>query len=282
MKTKKETIKSLPDFEAVKSTVEIMKISGAPFTVSVANKSTSINGCLNFRFIEEEKSVEFFVASSQLKKEVRKFLEKNQVRQARPEYFGVKEVKTFVLPEVYNIDLTAAYLYVLKNLEIISNGLFDKLLNLPKIDRLASIGTLASKKLIFSYDQNGDLKEEAQIIEDKELSNVFYLCVEEVNLLMNICRDLLGDDFIFYWVDGIYFKNKNQLDLLHKHLEGLGYPAKAEILKNFLYFNNPASEFIEIEYLKYNKLLALTPKKIIIPKKQGTFNEDMYTYLNSK
>ena len=281
-KPKKETIVSLPDFEAIKQTIEIMKISGAPFTVSQTNKTTTINGCLNFRFIEEEKSFSFFAASRELKKAVELYLETNEIPTSNPQYFNSREMKTFVRSEVYNIDLTAAYLYVLKNLEIINDNLFSKLLNLKKTDRLAAIGMLASKKIIFSYDKNGVLLPETEIKENKQLSNVFYYCVEQVSRLMDACSLILGDSFVFYWVDGIYYTDNSKTGLLTQYLYNLGYPCKAETLKNFLYFNNPQSDFIEAEYLKLNKRFELKPKKIMIPKKRGTFSDDMYNYLNSQ
>lgn len=105
--------------------------------------------------------------------------------------------------KIYQIDIKSCYASILRNSELITPETFEYIAALSKENRLASIGMLASKKNIFEFDETGNVKEHTVI--KSEYSDYFFYCVQETYRIMDECKYILGDDFLFIWVDAIYF-----------------------------------------------------------------------------
>jgi regulatory protein YycI of two-component signal transduction system YycFG len=85
---------------------------------------------------------------------------------------------------------------------------------------------------------------------------------------MEICKKELGDDFLFYWVDGIFFRNnKEKIPIILEILKTLGFKSKLENVSNLrksektLLFNKdgkekilflPQTNFEEMKEIKIN------------------------------
>ena len=112
------------------------------------------------------------------------------------------ETSNLTIDRVVNIDLKSAYLNVLKNEGLISIDLFDSINKLKKVERLVTLGMLAYEPELFIYEKG--LLIDYQKIRN-EYSKYFFYCVKRVSEIIQNIKFLLGDCFIFSWVDGFYF-----------------------------------------------------------------------------
>jgi hypothetical protein len=264
--------------ENINACVDWAKISGYDFELILSNYTAKIeckqNEALNIQFIKEEKPFYFFAMYKELKKQVENYLLNNTILlPSEVRYYDVIQKKDFYKKEIFNIDLSSAYINVLFNEKIIDKELFNKLEKLPKLDRLGVVGMLASKKNVYYY-KNGELQD-VEIIENKILSDVFYFCVVKTFLIMQDLKNIIYSSFIFSWVDGIYFDDKTKIKQCEEYLIKNKYPYKIEVLNNFIYTR--VDENAVIEYLKEGKT-----KRFSLPIQKGTFLNDYYNKLNNE
>lgn len=263
------------DADKAKAAIEFLKTSGAPFSVTMTNYTINIKGAVNYKFMKEERSIKFFNMFRELKKQVSEYLNECEIAEIKANYYyDIHPREDFEADEVYNIDLTSAYLFVLKNERIITDELFEKLQNLDKQDRLSIVGMLASRKSVFYFNESGTIIAH-EIIEDKRLRNVFFHCVNVTHLIMLQCKDLIGEDYIYSWVDGVYFLERSNYFLIEDLLMKLGYPFKFETLENFIYKREKG--FINISFDK-----GIKRKNFAIPIEKNKFASDIYNFLQSQ
>jgi hypothetical protein len=156
------------------------------------------------------------------------------------------------------VDINSAYLSVLKNEKVISPATFKKINDRTrknekaKMDRLKSVGMFASNPSIINFEN----WEAAEITTDKNpFSWVFYMACQKTNEIITEC---INDEFLFYWVDGIFVK-KNPEEIKRK-IEKMGYACKVEKINNLEVYEK------NIVYMKDNKekilFLPVKEKKI--------------------
>lgn len=274
--SKEKTIKTGLDIERAKRTIEFCKLSGKPFEVFMTNYTITVKGIVNIAFIKEEKSFSFFNNFRLLKKEVETFLKDNEIEPVEDKkYFDIVAHKNFIADEVFNVDLSSAYLHVLKNCSIISVSLFNILNKLPKMDRLAVVGMLASSKSRYQFNERGEITDIEQI-ENRENRNVFFYCVQQTALLMQTLKEKLGEAYIFSWVDGVYFKGAHNVKIVTDYLDSVKYPCTVDVLNNFEYYRN--GKTIEIDF---NRQKDGAPKCFSIPLESTNFAENVYRFLQN-
>lgn len=120
----------------------------------------------------------------------------------------------YELENVSEVDITKAYYRSARNLGYISEEFFQKCMKIPKDQRLRLIGSIATRKTVKTYKskdflENGNSTEPYStfIKEDKKLRLAWRNIVINVDNAMSDVMTHLKDDFIFYWVDGIFFHN---------------------------------------------------------------------------
>jgi hypothetical protein len=138
---------------------------------------------------------------------------------------------SIIIPTVINIDITAAYATTLLNKKYIDKKLFTKITALPKIERLAVVGMLATKKHIFEFKQGEQIN--CRVETDAQKRNIFFEASHAVNEIMEQCAIIAGEDFLFFWVDGIYLKTDRHKNKIQEFIAASQYNYKTEILKNF-------------------------------------------------
>lgn len=106
---------------------------------------------------------------------------------------------------VLEADITKAYYQAARNLKFISPEFYETCLNLPKEQRLKLLGSIAVRKYINSYE-DGKHKEQ-EIKADELMRKAWFLICDNVAACMTEIQNKMQADFLFYWVDGIYFKN---------------------------------------------------------------------------
>lgn len=116
----------------------------------------------------------------------------------------------------YEIDLSGAYWKTAFLLGYISEEIFNlpKTINekagkevIRKHARLVSLGTLAKKTFTIIFDGK-----ENKYIEPEPLptEGIFFHIAEETSLIMATCADIIGNDFLFFWVDAMFCKPQSE------------------------------------------------------------------------
>lgn len=163
--------------------------------------------------------------------------------------------------KVFNIDLTSAYLTILYNTKKISKELFQKINGLKKSDRLKVLGMLAYQPFVFYYEK-GKLISNEQI--KNKFRHIFFYCVKETFELIYKIKNKIGNDFVFSWVDGIYFTGEYNINIISDILKSKKLNFTVERLFNFT--SVKADELNLYAYDKFNrKKNIFEEKKICVP-----------------
>lgn len=166
-------------------------------------------------------------------------------------YYQHNFKSSFFANDVWNIDLNCAYATTLFNKKIITQETMAYLLRLPKQARLVSVGMLASRKKTFSYHE-GMLSGYEEYV--SEYAPFFYLAVQETFAVMSELKKIIGTDYLFTWVDGVYFRpNPEAQKECEAYLQSINFGYKSERLEKFMV------KFLESKImLTFNKF---SPKK---------------------
>lgn len=183
------------------------------------------------KFVYSLQSNQTFAAYAKVKKDVKDKIPP-QIDKESLVYFDHDFKESCTIDRVYNIDLKSAYATILYKEEIISQDTFNYLSRLPKHDRLAAVGMLASKKKSFSFDRFGTIRTYEETI--SKLENFFYYAVQRTFEIMCELRAILGQDYLFTWVDGIYFRPSMEgLTRCEDHLRRIGFRYSEEVLTDW-------------------------------------------------
>lgn len=116
-----------------------------------------------------------------------------------------------VFTDIIEFDIVKAYYQAARNLGYISNEFYTQCIELPKQTRLRLIGSIATSKIVFTYVK-GKLTGDPYKKEDQELRKAWFHICKYVDACMRDLRNLMKEDFLFYWVDGIYCRNTDAID----------------------------------------------------------------------
>lgn len=206
-------------------------------TISVESKSGSYT----------TRNADYTIPEINFIKAVKQHIKKNNLAEPfRDQYAGGKKSKHIMyfryhpklkpgmkFTDVVNIDITAAYWETAWQFGLlredlykhgktyekaVKQGLKEKTIwqqsregkIIRKQVRLAAIGSLAKKQRIYEY--NGETKKQ-KLVEVRRSDATEFLwdaiCDHVGTVLMDIAK-ACGDDFIFFWVDGIYVKKGSE------------------------------------------------------------------------
>lgn len=124
---------------------------------------------------------------------------------------------------VFEIDIKNAYWKTALNLGFIDESIYDEGLKMDKVTRLASLGSLAKNPIVIK--NNGKTE---KIMNTKEADSAFlwYKIAQHVGMIMKEIQQALKSEFIFMWVDGIYFKGNHNIKIVQDILKGYDYSSK--------------------------------------------------------
>ena len=258
--------KAIMDADAVNSYIDIHKKLKIPFTITLSTYTTKIqsNYC-DIYFIRNEQSSKVFSAYAKVKKDVSQYQVK-KINVNRLNYFSHNfGFNDFYTDLIYNIDIKSAYATILYNDGFITKNTFNYLKSIPKMDRLASVGMLASKKQVFEMDESGRPVSEKTIV--SPLSDYFFHCVKRTSEIMHVASKHLGDAFLFTWVDGIYFLQNNEVAsktagrIFKEYFADVhNLKSEFEILRNFNVIGHP--DYWNCEYIKDEKKKVINIPRI--------------------
>ena len=256
------------------SIIKQYKEAGLDFTVKHSNYNTQIiGGESTLKFIQTEHSIRVFVAYNKIVKDLKKSDRTVEILQGEwsTENFDSKNgLKPCNYKTVLNLDITSAYPYCLWINRLITEDTFNFLMQLPKNERLPAIGMIAKKSVWIEYKKgkatDWDLKQ-------GEYGNIFFFIIQQITDLMAWAAEIAGDDFLFYWVDGIFLKpsiSKKKLNEITGIFAEQGYYYKYENVKNFSVVRDNDKLFInmikngeEKPYTMYDKNLARNFTKVL-------------------
>lgn len=101
------------------------------------------------------------------------------------------------------------------------------------MERLTSVGMLATSHVKYFY-KGGKCVDFKPYREPT--AQIFFFLIDEINYLMQDIKWILGNDFIFYWVDGVFMKPttpKKKIQDVENLLINLQYKYKYEKVENF-------------------------------------------------
>jgi len=159
----------------------------------------------NFVFMRGYKGKRCFVAYAMLQSDV-KGNNLPQIKENELRYFQTA-LSEIYMDEIRSTDIKSAYANILYNDKVISKKSFDFLCNLPKPDRLAAVGMLAARNTVYHFNKDGEI---TQVIKNvSPYSNVFFYAVRKTFYIMNECANAIGNEFLFSWVDCIYYPTES-------------------------------------------------------------------------
>lgn len=148
--------------------------------------------------------------------------------------FGVSQnSQSYQSTKVLNIDITSAYATCLLNHGLITDKTYQVLKKLPKTERLPCVGMLATSHTKFHY-KDGECVDID--VYRSPTAPVFFYLIDQINYVMQQIQFLLEKDFIFYWVDGIFFDYQTPaatIKLIEDYLIECGYDYKYEDVDDF-------------------------------------------------
>jgi len=115
--------------------------------------------------------------------------------------------------EIWEIDLNAAYWNFAFKSGYISKELFEEGKKVSKMCRLVSLGNLAKCVSVLNF--NGSEFEFKETLRSEATEGVFFDVSQQTDAIMNLCRAIADNDFLFYWVDAIFIqgsKAKNEVE----------------------------------------------------------------------
>lgn len=196
--------------------------SGENFTLSYTSRTASIkyinhrNRNIKILFSDRFFPFKFFGLIKELKKEFQNYInngglipdiKKNEIfyYQKTDSYrLDIDEVIDF--DNCFQFDINKAYYTISKNLGYISESFYQKCLGLDKMLRLALIGSSATKKHVIKYEQGNKIDEE--VLNNPEHTKMYLNVVRICDNILSDFRSMENNDFLFYWVDGIFLKNR--------------------------------------------------------------------------
>lgn len=174
-----------------------------PFTVSLSNYTCKFDSSLySVHFLKKAQSNQMFGAYNKIKADLKPL--PHSVNMELIKYYqSGNKLGNLYADFIFQIDIKSCYASILRNYGLIKERTYEFLQKITKENRLACIGMLASKKSIFHFDNTGTCVYEENI--QNEDSDYFFFCVQETFKIMDECKMILHDSFLFTWVDAIYF-----------------------------------------------------------------------------
>jgi len=261
--------------EVLNQYIDLHKSLKMPYKLTLSTYTARIisNYC-DIYFMKAEQPVRVFAAYNKVKLDCKK-VPVAQIKTSTLQYYSTAfQHGDFYADEIYNIDIKSAYASILYNDKLISKKTYDYLIKLPKMERLASVGMLASKKHHYEIDEKGEVTLDR--IERSETSDYFFYCVKRTSEIINHVSKHLGEAFLFSWVDGIYFYQNNEkasisaMKIITDYLNENNLKASYDKLTEFEVKDK--KEYYHCRFLKEGKLKYFNIPKIESETKNAIIN----------
>lgn len=258
--------------ENYKDYLNFCKSTGLPYTVLKSNYTLEIvSEFCNIKFAPNM-GKKAFIAGAMIKRDIKNSgVIAPDIDSEKLTYFNFAPDSRLANCDdvIYNVDIKSAYASVLYQHSLITTKTAKYLKTLSKKDRLACVGMLAAKKQVFDMVK-GKAVTATKVI--NENAPFFYFCINRTNEIMRQCQLSIGHNFLFYWVDGIFFNGADNVSKVCEVLDKLGYRYSIDVCTNIVY-----SDTGKVKRLTYNK--GEEKKELTLPKKNNSIDEFLINFL---
>jgi len=232
----------------IKSLLEL----GWDFMIQHGTYTTKIHkptGILTFSTITFRPKV--FVAANMVKRDATRSDKGQEIMSQKfmkSNYANSETTEIYLADEVWNIDIKSAYAMCLFNNGLIDGSTLDYLQGLKKHERLPAVGMLAKSHIKYFYSQGKCQKVEPY---REATSQLFFFLIHEIDRIMREIKFILGDYFLYYWVDGVFFKKETpqkRIEEVEAYLNSEGYPYAWELCYNLDYFRHEGN--VKVKMIK--------------------------------
>lgn len=214
---------------------------GTPIEVGLGKYSSYIvtkNSNTKYKFLTKLQTKKTFIGYVKILKDLKRpevevVLSdlKDSIKESNNTYFDYGKAQNCEYKDAVCVDLNSAYLQALYNLTLITKDTKEWIEKyLTKRERLVCVGMLAKQKEILEFNHSKIISDKK---EDAKNRFIFNAVIQEVASVMNKVAKHHTEDFIAYWVDGIYLKNEYIAFDVVNQFEKAGFPCKIEELTDF-------------------------------------------------
>ena len=169
-------------------------------------------------------------------------------------------------------DITKAYYKVAFNLGYINYDMYLQFINLPKNVRLRFLGSIATKKRRYFYSE-GQMTSDPEVLEDTLLRQVWFHICKVTDDCLSEFMNLAGDNFLLYYVDGIYLKKANYTKLVNKISKKYKVEFKEEKVESIVRTYDPNAKCFKITITKWSdKKKKFVPKDFMLKSQKDPQN----------
>ena len=207
-------------YKAMMERVDFYYYRGIPYKIERSGQSIYLD-CRGVSYyttvIDAGKASRLPIAEIGFIRRVKQYIIRNEFHESvAPNYKDRDKIKFFdfnraipfnvTFKKPYSVDIKSAYWDSAYKQGILSDALYAEGSTMDKKIRLASLGTFAKKKHMYEFD--GKEEKLMKTIEPSH-PHVFFNQANTVFKLMEKCKKAIGQDYLFYWTDGIYVKTKD-------------------------------------------------------------------------
>lgn len=207
------------------------------FTLKHGTYTTTIEHALGkTKLFTNNFKTKVFCAAQMIKKEAKESESGKEIMATvhqKKNFDSSQNLKNLYYPTCFNIDLKSAYANCLLNSGLISKKTYSYIMQLAKMDRLAAVGMLATSHIKYHFKDGKCVGFDPY---REPTSEIFFYLIDEINYIMQDLKFILGNDFLFYWVDGVFFKpttSVRKIESVENLLTTLNYPYRYEKVENF-------------------------------------------------
>jgi hypothetical protein len=207
--------------------IERMKAKKIPFTIEQTLSTTKLKTSeATYYYVESASKLNNYELSliNKVKNDVKALNFDFDVLPTK--YIDLENNTNFDTEEqIYELDLNASYWNIAYKEKIISESTYKYAIENKKISkkaRLISLGALAKKTHITEYD---GIQFTKYYNIDNVNKHIFFYITRKNYEIMNVLKNIAKDNYLFFWVDAIFFKGSrtlNEIDLYLKSAD-IGY-----------------------------------------------------------
>jgi hypothetical protein len=270
---------------------------GCNFETSETSTTKKIKLIVNnkptcYHYLESSKELSFLIILNQLKKEIRDNSEfvLNCILSDEPnntKYYEFSKACYNIntqaglqvdYTDVWEADISHAYYRACYVLKFISYALYQKIVNkLTKHDRLRLLGCIATRKVLNYYEKGVKNEDKKELKEDTLLRSAWFKITNYIDSAMIDFKERLGKDFLFYWVDGIFFRGIDYTDIFKNNAKFLAldrvkriYDIDFKIIPVEKFTLTNMGDYLEIKIKKQDK------EKVYYPQKEQVYKYEIY------
>jgi hypothetical protein len=159
---------------------------------------------------------------------------------------------------VWEADITKAYYNAALNLNFISKKTFLDCISLEKSQRLKVLGSLATSKTTFFY-KNGKMHGEPVLKQSEIGRKAWFKICSYTDNAMKMAKDVFKENFLFYWVDGIYITNLHNPEFSLEDEQEIR--KEFEVLKKHFHFDWEIVKLDKVEFVNTGKQIIINVHK---------------------